>query len=166
MAALDLSCSIQDLHSGMLGSLFSLKSGLFLDFQFLFKNMYLCIWLHGVVVVACRIFSCSMWTLRCGMWDLVPWPGIKSVPPALEAQSLSHWTTREGPILAFLKLGCPFPIPQTHNVTSLSTFDNIASEFFVCVFSHFLLCWTLYCPLLSLPLTPALSPHLSAGSPQ
>ena len=31
----------------------------------------------------------------CGMWDLVPWPGIKPGPPALGAQSLTHWTTRE-----------------------------------------------------------------------
>ena len=46
-----------------------------------------------------------MWATRgqegeivsCGMWDLVPWPGIEPRPPALEAQSLSHWTTREVP---------------------------------------------------------------------
>ena len=31
------------------------------------------------------------------MWDLVPQPGIKSRPPALGLQSLSHWTTREVP---------------------------------------------------------------------
>ena len=28
---------------------------------------------------------------------LVPQPGIKPVPPALEAQSLNHWTAREVP---------------------------------------------------------------------
>ena len=32
--------------------------------------------------------------LSCGMWDLVPQPGIKRRVPALRAQSLSHWTTR------------------------------------------------------------------------
>ena len=37
--------------------------------------------------------------LSCGMWDLVPWWGIEPRPPALEAQSLSHWTTREVPKL-------------------------------------------------------------------
>ena len=26
---------------------------------------------------------------------LVPWPRIKSIPPAVEAQSLNHWTARE-----------------------------------------------------------------------
>ena len=30
-----------------------------------------------------------------GLWDLVPWPEIKARLPALEAWSLSHWTTRE-----------------------------------------------------------------------
>ena len=38
-----------------------------------------------------------MRTLTCHMWDLVSCPGIKSGPPALGAQSLSHWTTREVP---------------------------------------------------------------------
>ena len=31
------------------------------------------------------------------MWDLVPWPGIEPRPPALEAWSLSHQTTRDIP---------------------------------------------------------------------
>ena len=35
--------------------------------------------------------------LSWGMWDLVPQPGIKPGPPALGAQSLSHWTTTEVP---------------------------------------------------------------------
>ena len=35
--------------------------------------------------------------LSCGLWDLVPGPGIKPRPPALGAQSLSHWTTQEVP---------------------------------------------------------------------
>ena len=33
--------------------------------------------------------------LSCSMWDLVSCSGIKPRPPALGAQSLSHWTTRE-----------------------------------------------------------------------
>ena len=43
------------------------------------------------------LFSCSMQTLSCGMWDLVSWPGIEPGFPALEAWSLSHWTTSEVP---------------------------------------------------------------------
>ena len=31
----------------------------------------------------------------CGI--LVPGPGIKPAPPAVEMQSLNHWTTREVP---------------------------------------------------------------------
>ena len=46
------------------------------------------VWLHWALVAAHGIFS-------CGMWDLVPWPGIKPGPPALRIWSLSHWTTRE-----------------------------------------------------------------------
>ena len=44
-----------------------------------------------------RSFSCSMQTLSCSMWDLVPRPGIKFGPPATRARSLSHRTTREVP---------------------------------------------------------------------
>ena len=29
--------------------------------------------------------------------NLLPEPGIKSMPPAVEAQSLNHWTAREVP---------------------------------------------------------------------
>ena len=40
--------------------------------------------------------------LSCGMQDLVPWPGIECRPPALGAQSLSHWATAEVPNYFFL----------------------------------------------------------------
>ena len=37
------------------------------------------------------------------MWDLiVPWPGIELLPPAVEAQSLNHWTAREVPRMGIL----------------------------------------------------------------
>ena len=49
----------------------------------------------SMFIAACGIFSCSMWILSYGMWDLVPWPGIKPKPPALGAQSISHGTTKE-----------------------------------------------------------------------
>ena len=64
---------------------------------YLFFLIYLFIWLHWVLVAACRIFS-------CGMWDLAPWPGIKPRPLALGAWSLSHWTTRE--VLRFISSTC------------------------------------------------------------
>ena len=38
----------------------------------------------------------------CGI--LLPWPGIKPMPPALSVQSLNHWITREVPMcLHFMK---------------------------------------------------------------
>ena len=40
--------------------------------------------------------------LSCGMWDLVPWPGVEPRPPALGVWSLSHWTTRGSPCFSFL----------------------------------------------------------------
>ena len=70
----------------------------------LFFNIYhfnFFTWLHQVLVVAYRIFSCDMQTLRCGMWDLVPWPGIEPGTPALGARNLKHWTTREVPLPQF-----------------------------------------------------------------
>ena len=38
----------------------------------------------------------------CGI--LVSWPGIETVPPEVEAQSLNHWTTQEVPIVPILKM--------------------------------------------------------------
>ena len=102
----------------------------------LFKKTYFLfvIWLHQVLVAACRIFDlhCGMQILSCGMWDLVPWPGIKPRPPALGGQSLGHWTTREGPtnmfwwetgvdfssFLLFPLLQATFPSPLLARLTS------------------------------------------------
>ena len=42
--------------------------------------------------------------LSCGMWNLVPWPGIKPCPASLGAWTLNHRITREVPQLLF-KLG-------------------------------------------------------------
>ena len=54
-------------------------------------------WPCWVLVVAFGIFypHCSVWTLSCSLWDLVPWPGIKPRLPVLGVQNLSPWTTRE-----------------------------------------------------------------------
>ena len=48
----------------------------------------------------CHVRPCGIFS--CGMWDLVPWPGIEPGPPALGGQSLNHWTTREVPDLFHL----------------------------------------------------------------
>ena len=66
-----------------------LNSNFFLPVYILFfkKNIYL---------LGCALIV--MWVaayLNCGIQYIVPWPGIEPKPPALGAQSLSHWTTRE-----------------------------------------------------------------------
>ena len=51
-----------------------------------------------------RIFSCSMWTLSCGTWNLVPWSRIKPRPTALGVWSLVLVTGPPGKSwLLFLK---------------------------------------------------------------
>ena len=60
--------------------------------------------LHQVLGVAGRILRCGTPTLSCSMWDLVPWPGIKPVPPQLGVWCLKHWTTREVPPIVFLRM--------------------------------------------------------------
>ena len=67
--------------------------------QFFFK--YVFIWLHQVLVEACKIFSCSMWTLSWGMWYLVPRPRIEPRLPALGVWSHSCWTTSKVPVPFF-----------------------------------------------------------------
>ena len=59
--------------------------------------IYFLIWLHGVLVAACRIFCCSMQILSCGIehWLLVPQSRMEPGPPALEVWSFSHWNTGE-----------------------------------------------------------------------
>ena len=49
------------------------------------------------LTVACRVFSCSMQTLSCSMWDIVPRPAIEPWPSSLGAWMLSYWIIREVP---------------------------------------------------------------------
>ena len=64
------------------------KEGFCFVLFLIFLFIYVFIWLLWVLAVACGIFSCSI-------WNLVPWPGIESQPPASGAQSLNCWTTWE-----------------------------------------------------------------------
>ena len=41
---------------------------------------------------------------RCGMWDLVPGPGIEPGHPELEVPRLSHWITRKDPLCVLVEL--------------------------------------------------------------
>ena len=49
----------------------------------------------------CRV-SFFFWPCRTACGILVPQPGIEPASPALEAQSLDHWTTREVPQSLFI----------------------------------------------------------------
>ena len=51
--------------------------------------------------------------LSCGMWDLVPWPGIEPGLPALGARSLSHWTAREVPDISLKSVKCIIVHPRS-----------------------------------------------------
>ena len=51
-------------------------------------------------VVWGSFFCFGSTTRACGV--LVPQPGVKPAPPAVDAHSLNHWTPREGPGSFFL----------------------------------------------------------------
>ena len=61
--------------------------------------IYIFFFFFNYFTVPC--LPCSMQNLQFGLWNLVPWLWMESGPPALGAQSLSHWTTREFPIHLF-----------------------------------------------------------------
>ena len=61
---------------------------------------------HGVFHLPCSMcdfFSCSLRTLSCNTWDLVPWPRIEPRSPASGVRSLNCWTTRKVPVPHLLK---------------------------------------------------------------
>ena len=116
-----------------------------------FKNIYLFIWLCWVLSwgtwypqsslwhvesldSAYGIFSCGMQTLSCTMWDLVPWPGIKSGPPALGAQSLSHWTTKSHISGTDIQWTCPKSALFLHSSSHLyQLVYNCLISFYSCL---------------------------------
>ena len=50
-----------------------------------------------IVIFSFLFFGCD----ACGI--LVPWPGMKPTPPALEVQSLNHWSARQVPRVVILR---------------------------------------------------------------
>ena len=66
--------------------------------------------------------------LSCGMWDLVPWPDTEPGPPALEAWSLSHWTTRGVPTHACDSLRTSYLLVQgTPGLSCISPASDLQS---------------------------------------
>ena len=84
----------------------SVASFYWVFFKYSNFKLFIClfIWLHQVLVTACKIFSCGLWSLNYSMWNLVSLTGMEPGPPALGAWSLIHWTSREVPVASiFLK---------------------------------------------------------------
>ena len=60
-------------------------------------SSFLSLYLFPFILISFSVTS-TMSLAVPRMYDfLVPWPGIKPTPPALEAQSLKYWTAREVP---------------------------------------------------------------------
>ena len=60
-----------------------------------------CYWIYNIFCLACllSVFPARIFFFgRVACEILVPRPGIEPMSPALEVQSLNHWTTREVPI--------------------------------------------------------------------
>ena len=61
-----------------------------LIFIYLFRPRWVLVAAHEIFVAAC-------------VWDIVPRPGIEPGPPALGVRSLTHWTTREVPVILIFR---------------------------------------------------------------
>ena len=88
---------------------------------YLFKKYLLFIWLHWVLVVACRFFS-------CGMWDLVPQPGIEHQLPCWKLRVLTTAPPGKFLLLPYFVL----------NFFLVHYFDSLLISFSDFVFSYFL----------------------------
>ena len=51
-------------------------------------------------------FFFCFWPCHASCWILAPQSEVELVPPALEAQSLNHWTAREVLVAGFLNIKC------------------------------------------------------------
>lgn len=62
-----------------------------------------------------HLFILAVLSLSYSMWDLASQPEIKPRPPALWAQGLTHWTTREVPIRCYIGIiHVIFSLPSPH----------------------------------------------------
>lgn len=106
-------------------------------FKFYLFPLLIFIWLYRVLVMACRIFDfiCSMRTLGCGMWDLIPQSRIEPGARALGAWSLSRGTPREVLLHHCYGLNCAhqqihnmFPSPQISHFFHVEILTPSSSE--------------------------------------
>ena len=90
------------------------------------------------------------------MWDLVPRPGIEPGHPALGAQSLSHWTTREVPVSSVQSLSrvvTPWTAAcqASLSITNSQSLLKLMSIKLVMPSNHLILCCPLLFPLSIFP---------------
>ena len=64
------------------------------------------------------------WPLPRGMWDIVPWPGIKTVPLELEPWSLNLWTTWLACLWVLRLFNLHFPSPTEINKLAIIISSN------------------------------------------
>ena len=73
-------------------------AGIIFDLRCSMRNLYL--WHVETVVMPCENSLVVAWELfGWSMWDIVPWSGLEPRSPPLRVWSLSHWTTKEVPIV-------------------------------------------------------------------
>ena len=69
---------------------------------------------------------------------LVPWPGIKPVPPSFEVQLVNHWTSSEIPKVSLLVLPSTLILSFTEILLILLIFRKIEKTviYWTCAFGH------------------------------
>ena len=68
--------------------------------------------IYSLIAPHLSLFLVMLHAMQDVMDTVFSWPGIKPVPPALETQSLNHWTARKVPVAHLCKPGLPQkPVP-------------------------------------------------------
>ena len=93
----------------------SSKLSLFLRKSFLsfFFKIYMYVYMYVCMYVFIYVLSCHM---ACG--TLVSWSRIKPIPPAMEAQSVNHWISREVPLCLFVCLFSNYLLGRARSVST------------------------------------------------
>ena len=94
-----------------------------------FLLLFVIVELLDYMVVLILVHVCmTVPGLRCGLWDPVPWSGIRPGPPALGVQNLSHWTTRK-----VLKILWSFPCSSCLHLTQPTSPPCFFPSPFICI---------------------------------
>ena len=83
------------------------------------------LWHAGFLVAACKLLvaACKLLVAAC-MRDLVAQPGIEPGHPALGAQSLTHWATREVPPGSVESMSGELQLSMQPTLTRASSFTR------------------------------------------